>query len=89
MPALFLGFLISSLFGALFHLWKDGGPGRLLLYLILSWMGFGAGHFLGGLIDFSFLSYGELNLGAALTGGVLFLGVGYWLSLVKPLPGNK
>ena len=86
MPALFLGFLISSLIGALFHLWKDGGPGRLLLYLILSWMGFGAGHFLGGLIDFTFLSYGELYLGAALTGCVLFLCIGYWLSLVKPLP---
>jgi len=34
------GWLMATLFGALFHLWRDGGFWKLLLYLGLSWAGF-------------------------------------------------
>jgi hypothetical protein len=81
-PGLLIGFVLSTLYGAIFHLWRGGGSGRLLLYLILSWAGFWAGHFIAEYFDFTFDRLGELHLGAATIGSLLFLGVGYWLSLV-------
>ncbi len=82
-PMLLLGLIISTLFGALFHLWRGGGSGRLLLYLILSWVGFWAGHLLAAQLGWTFDRLGQLHLGSASLGALLFLGVGYWLSLVE------
>lgn len=82
-PALLLGVLIATFVGALFHLWKDGGPGRLLLYIVLSWVGFWLGHVVGLLMDWSFWGVGALRLGTALFGCVFVLFLGYWLSLVQ------
>jgi hypothetical protein len=83
LPSLLLAFLISSLYGSLFHLFRDGGLGRLLLYLGLSWAGFAAGQLLGSWRGWFFLSVGPLNLGMATLGSAFFLGLGYWLSLVE------
>jgi hypothetical protein len=83
-PGYLLGFMVSTLYGALFHVWRGGGAGRFLLYLILSWSGFWAGHFLAERLGWSFASIGALHLGMATAGSVLFLGIGYWLSLVQP-----
>jgi hypothetical protein len=82
-PALILGAVLATLYGALFHLWRGGRAGRLLLYLILSWVGFWAGHFLGMYFGWSFLKIGALQFGAATVGSALALLAGYWLSPVK------
>jgi uncharacterized membrane protein YeaQ/YmgE (transglycosylase-associated protein family) len=79
-PALILGIIVSSLYGAAFHLWRGGSLGRLILYLILSWAGFWIGQFLATRIGFSFVNVGPLHLGIATIGSILFLAIGYWLS---------
>ena len=84
LPALLFGFMISTLFGVAFHIWRGGGAGRLLLYLILGWIGFWAGHFLAAQLGWSFASVGPLHLGMATIGSLLFLALGHWLSLVEP-----
>ncbi|MBI4928122.1 MAG: hypothetical protein HY835_10175 [Anaerolineae bacterium] len=58
--------------------------GRLLIYLILAWVGFWGGHILGGQIGWTFFRIGSLNFGMALLGTMLVLGLGYWLSLARP-----
>lgn len=83
LPALIIGILISTLYGAAFHLWRGGGLGRLILYLLLSWTGFWIGQFLGNYFGWSFGSFGPLNLGTATFFSLLFLATGYWLSLVQ------
>jgi hypothetical protein len=83
LPALIIGILISTLYGAAFHLWRGGGLRRLILYLILSWVGFWTGQFLGNLLDWHFASFGPLNLGMATIFSILFLLLGHWLSLVE------
>ncbi len=91
LPAIVFGLLASTLYGALMHLWKDGGIGRLLLYLILSWVGFISGHFLAVKINFTMLDIGTLHFGLATVGSLAFLGVGHWLSLIqveKTSPGR-
>jgi uncharacterized membrane protein YeaQ/YmgE (transglycosylase-associated protein family) len=82
-PTLFLGLILSTLYGALFHLWRGGNAGRLILYILLSWIGFWLGQLVGNLINVSFDTLGQLHLVSASLGSIVFLVVGYWLSLVQ------
>lgn len=81
-PALLIGFVIASIYGSAFHLWRGGQMARLLVYLVLGWAGFWAGHFLGEYLGWHFLGLGPLNMGVATIGSAIFLLVGHWLSLV-------
>lgn len=83
-----LGFLVSTLLGAAFHLWKDGGLGRLILYILLSWTGFWIGQILASSYNLAFFDVGPLHLGTAIVMSLLFLVIGHWLSLVKPIKGS-
>ena len=82
-PMLVFGFLASTLMGVAFHLWKGGNLGRLILYLILAWAGFWAGHLLGNIAGFTFGSIGPLRLGTALLVGAAVLFIGHWLSQIS------
>jgi hypothetical protein len=83
LPALIFGVLLSSLYGAAFHLIRGGSLGRLLLYLILGWTGFWIGHFLAGQLGWTFASLGPLHLGMASLASIVFLVAGHWLSLIE------
>jgi uncharacterized membrane protein YeaQ/YmgE (transglycosylase-associated protein family) len=82
-PTLFLGLLLSTLYGALFHLWRGGNAGRLLLYLVLAWIGFWLGQLIGNYLNLSFDALGQLHIVIATLGSLIFLAIGYWLSLVQ------
>jgi uncharacterized membrane protein YeaQ/YmgE (transglycosylase-associated protein family) len=82
-PTLFLGLILSTLYGAVFHLWRGGNAGRLLLYLLLAWIGFWLGQLIGNYLHVSFDTLGQLHLITATLGSLLFLAIGYWLSLVQ------
>ena len=81
-PSIIIGIVISSLYGVAFHLWRGGGFGRLILYVLLAWIGFWVGHLIGFSQNWTFASLGPLRLGTATVGAVITLGFGYWLSLV-------
>ncbi len=83
LPSILIGVLVGLLVGALFHLGFDGGGGRLLLYLLLSLCGFFAGHLIGSAVGWQFLPLGPLDMGMAILGSLLFLGIGHWLSLIE------
>lgn len=72
-PTITLGFIIATLLGALFHLILGGDVRRLALFLIASWVGFGIGHILGILLNFSILNIGALYILPALFGAITFL----------------
>jgi hypothetical protein len=82
-PSIILGCLFATLYGALFHLWRDGGFFRLLLYILFGWVGFWIFNFLAGFWGWTFLSIGSLRLGAASLGSFFVIGLGGWLSMVK------
>ncbi len=71
---LVLGFLLSTIYGATFHLFVGGPPRKLLLYSLASWVGFAAGHFIGDLLGFELLKLGAIHLLAA--------SIGSWLALI-------
>lgn len=82
LPSAIFGLLCAMLIGTVFHLVVDGGPGRLVLYMLLSIAGFGVGQWLGSAQGWVFLPIGPLNFGAAVAGSLLTLFVGHWLSKV-------
>lgn len=83
LPTIVLGLILSTLYGALFHLWRGGNAGRLLLYLILAWIGFWVGQLLGNYFNISMDKLGQLHIVIASLGSIIFLAIGYWLSLVQ------
>jgi uncharacterized membrane protein YeaQ/YmgE (transglycosylase-associated protein family) len=83
LPAVIIGFIISTALGALFHLWRGGGATRLLLYMILSWIGFWSGHTLGRILGWDVGKLGPVYILFACLGSLLLLGIGYWLSLIE------
>jgi hypothetical protein len=83
-PSIVLGIVISVLLGASFHLWRGGGGGKLLLYLLLGIAGFWIGQYLGERFGLTFASIGSLHLGMGLIVGAIFLSIGNWLSKIEP-----
>ncbi len=82
-PAIFFGVVLSSAYGTAFHFWKGGSLNKLLLYVVLAWLGFWIGHILGGLVGWSFASVGPINTGMATLGSLVFLVAGDWLGRVE------
>jgi uncharacterized membrane protein YeaQ/YmgE (transglycosylase-associated protein family) len=77
-----LGSVISILLGSIFHLWRGGKAGRLLLYIIFSLAGFWIGHILASSLNWNFDKLGQLHLAFGTLGSLIFLFGGYWLSLI-------
>lgn len=75
-----LGFLLSSAYGALFHLLIGGSAKRLLLYVLSSWIGFILGHFLGDILQLNWLILGPLNLLSASLGSWIAIIGSWWLA---------
>ncbi len=78
-PSFLLGFVIASLYGAVFHLLRGGGPGRIFFYLLLAWIGFFSGHFIAAWGGWILLPIGPLNAGIGTLGALIFLIIGNWL----------
>ncbi|HDD55395.1 MAG TPA: hypothetical protein ENG59_04065 [Chloroflexi bacterium] len=78
-PAFIFSFLLASFLGAAFHFWKGGGGGRLLLNLILSWIGFYLGNWMGASWEISFLMIGPVSGGFGALGSLIFLFVSNWI----------
>jgi hypothetical protein len=82
-PAIIFGIILSTIYGSAFHFWKGGGISRLILYIILSWLGFWIGHWIGSATGWTFAAAGPINTGMATLGSAVFLFVGEWLSRVE------
>jgi hypothetical protein len=81
-PAIVFSFFISAMLGSLLHIWRGGSLFRLVLYLVLSWVGFFGGHLIAEALQINLIDVGTIHLGMGLVGSLTLLGVGYWLSLV-------
>ncbi len=82
-PAIIFGVVLSSAYGTAFHFWKGGSLNKLIFYVVLAWLGFWAGHFIGGVIGWSFAAVGPLNTGMATLGSLIVLVAGDWLGRIE------
>ncbi len=74
-----LGFLLSTIFASLFHLLLGGPAGRILLYVVMSNIGFLVGHFFGQGMEIELMRLGPLYLLTATIGSISFLIFSRWL----------
>ncbi len=81
-PSLLLGLVISLLYGAIFHLLRGGSLGRLILYLLLGFIGFWTGQLVAEYSSWTVFSIGPLHIGLASIFSWVFILGGYWLSLI-------
>ncbi len=82
-PALLFALLVALLYGALYHFVRGGGFGRLLLFFILSIMGFALGHLVGLWRGWVWIPVGSINLGVSSIGSLLILVLGDWLTRIE------
>ncbi|MBT3338530.1 MAG: hypothetical protein HN855_11085 [Anaerolineae bacterium] len=82
-PSFLLAFVIASLYGALYHLWRGGGPGRILFYLVLAWFGFLGANFLATWQAWHLLPIGSVDIGIGTLGALISLFLGDWLALTN------
>lgn len=61
-PAITFGFILATLYGAVFHLLVGGDARRLALYLVTAWLAFAAGQVLGTVLAIQVLKIGTLQL---------------------------
>ncbi len=85
-PAILLGVLLSTLYGAAFHFFRGGSTKKLLVDLVLSWLGFWLGDSLAAYMTWSFGSVGVLNVG---TGTVLSFALMFIAELIDRFRQNQ
>lgn len=69
--SIILGWLLSTLYGAGFHLIVGGSARRLLLYLLTGWVSFAVGHVVGDWLNITVFNIGTLHvLSATIAAGV-------------------
>ena len=79
-PAILFSLLLALLYGALYHLIRDGGFWRLILFLVLSVFGFALGYLVGVWRGWVWIPVGTINLGLSTAGSFLILLLGDWLT---------
>jgi len=88
-PLLLFALLIALLCGAVFHILRGGSGWRLLLYLVLSVLGFAVGQAFSMWRGWQLLTFGALDMGAGLIGSLIFLVLGDWLSRIENSSENS
>lgn len=73
LPAILLSALLSTAYGAVFHVWRGGSLRRLGLFLVAAWVGFGLGQLAGMLIGWDAGRVGEVHLIEATLGSLIAL----------------
>ena len=78
--SLVLALLLSTAYGALFHFLIGGSTRRLLLYILVAFIGFAVGHFIGQMLLVDLLKLGPLYLFSASVGAWIALFGSWWLA---------
>jgi uncharacterized membrane protein YjjP (DUF1212 family) len=72
-PNTVFAFVTATLIGALFHLIFGGRGRRLLLFIVMSWLGFGMGDAAGRSLGIALFKVGDLHFAFAISGCVFVL----------------
>lgn len=78
-PGFMFAFLLSTAYGAGFHLLFGGSVRKLALYLGAAWIGFALGQWVGAVFELSMLDVGPVHAFTASLGSWLALLLSHWL----------
>jgi len=79
-PGLALAVILATTFGAVFHLWRGGGYGMLVRYLLAAWGGFALGQLVGWLGGWEFALVGQVHMLEGTLGSGALLMIVHWLA---------
>jgi hypothetical protein len=79
-PGLALSVLLATAIGAAFHLWRGGGYGMLVRYLLAAWGGFALGQLAGWLGGWELAMVGQVHMLEGTLGSGLVLVIVHWLT---------
>jgi hypothetical protein len=82
-PTIVFGVLLSTLYGAAYHLIRGGSLRRMLFFIVLAWAGFWLGDAIGYFMRWNFASAGALNAGTGTVLSVAFLLIGDFASRIR------
>ena len=82
-PTIVFGVLLSTLYGAFYHLIRGVSLRRMLFFFILAWAGFWLGDLLGWYMGWNFASAGVLNAGMGTVLSLAFLVIGDFVSRIR------
>lgn len=88
-PGLAMSVLLATAYGATFHLWRGGGYGMLLRYLIAAWGGFALGQVISWLGGWEFLMLGEVHVLEGTTGSIALMLIAHWLVALPRQPSRS
>jgi hypothetical protein len=78
-PGFLFAFLLSTAYGAGFHMLFGGPVKKLLLYISAAWLGFALGQWVGPYIGLKLLMVGPVHSFSASIGAWTALIVSHWL----------
>jgi hypothetical protein len=85
-PSILFGILIACFYATLMHAWRGRGLTALLVFLVVSQVGFWIGQSIGAWLSWSLGDVGALHLVPATLGSLALLGLAVWLS-PRPMTG--
>jgi hypothetical protein len=72
-PTILLLAILAVAIGLIYHLWRGGGFGRLILSIVAAGVGIAIGQVLSQFFGWRLIMLGEVHLVQALVGGMLVL----------------
>lgn len=88
-PYIIFGFILATLYGAVFHLILGGDARRLALFLLAGWLGFTLGHIFGVLFDINVINIGSLKMFPATLSSWVALLLARFLTTPRPASNSQ
>lgn len=80
LPAIIFSLIMALLYACVYHLIKGGNLFTLIIYCIVSVMGFFGGQFLASLVGVRIFQMGTINFGVGTISSIGLLLIGGWIS---------
>lgn len=75
-----LGFLLATIIATAFHFWKGKNLSSIILYVVLSYIGFIGGHVFASFLYVTFDLIGALHVFFGSIGSIIAILLGHWLN---------
>lgn len=79
-PTITFGFMLATLYAAVFHVVAGGDVRRLALFMLASWFGFALGQMMATSLELNILLVGEVHAGPASLCALVALLLNYLLT---------
>ena len=88
-PVVVFAFVIATIYGLGFHVIMGGNARRMVLFVVISWLGFLLGQYVGDYLEITFLKIGVVHLLPASATAVAMLVFAHVLTAEPSTPVSR